>query len=375
MTQTILQILPSLKQGGVETGTIEIASALQKAGIPNLVVSNGGEMVAQLDKIGVKHIQLPLHSKNPFRMWLNSKKLAQIVRENDVALMHVRSRAPAWSVKWASQKTGIPFISSYHGMYGIQPVLKKLYNRVMLQGLCTIAVSESVKKHLMAVYHYPENKIHVIYRGADLKRFNPDYIPFDKAEEFAQKKQIPLDKPVITLVGRLSKMKGQNLLLEALSKMRHQELTCLLVGGKANPEYEQLLKDEIAKLPGTITVRTLSASALEIPLVYMLSDVVVSASVIPETFGRTIAEANAMKKIVIAFNHGGPTEIIQDQKTGFLIPVSDTDSLAQKLDQVLEMNSSQKKKMEEAARERIEECFSIQKMCQKTLELYQEILK
>ena len=268
MNKTIMQILPSLKQGGVETGTVEIASALQKAGIPNLVVSNGGQMVAQLEKIGVKHIQLPVHSKNPIRMWLNAKKLAKIARENNVALMHVRSRAPAWSVKWASQKTGIPFISSYHGMYGIKPAIKKLYNQVMLKGLCTIAVSECVKKHLMDVYHYPAQKIHVIHRGADLKRFNPNLVIFDKVEAFANKNQIPMDKPVITLVGRLSKLKGQNLLLEALAKMKHQEVTCLLVGGKAKPEYEKLLETEIKKLPKTITVKTLSVPASEIPLIY-----------------------------------------------------------------------------------------------------------
>ena len=233
MKNTIMQVLPSLKQGGVETGTIEIATALQRAKIPNIVVSNGGPMVEQLKKIGVKHIQLPVHSKNPIRMWLNSKKLARIALQNDVALMHVRSRAPAWSVKWASLKTGIPFISSYHGMYGIKPALKKIYNSVMLKGLCTIAVSECVKQHLMDVYHYPENKIHVIHRGADLKRFNPERVKQAELIQFAQDKQIPMDKPVITLVGRLSKMKGQNLLLQALSKMKHQELTCLLVGGKA----------------------------------------------------------------------------------------------------------------------------------------------
>lgn len=374
MTKTIMQVLPSLKQGGVETGTIEIASALQKAGIPNIVVSNGGPMVEQLKKIGVKHIRLPVHSKNPIRMWLNSKKLARIALENDVALMHVRSRAPAWSVKWASQKTGIPFISSYHGMYGIKPAIKKLYNRVMLQGLCTIAVSECVKQHLMDVYHYPESKIHVIHRGADLKRFNPERIKQSELIEFAQEKQIPMDRPVITLVGRLSKVKGQSILLQALSQMKHKELTCLLVGGKAKPEYEKLLQEEIQKLPDTITVKTLSVPANEIPMIYALSDVVVSASIIPETFGRTVSEANAMNRIVVAFNHGGPKETIVDGQTGFLIPVGNVLTLAEKLDNVLNMKVSQKKKMEQAARQRAEKYFSIDKMCEKTLKLYQEVL-
>ncbi len=375
MKKTIMQVLPSLKQGGVETGTIEIATALQHAGIPNIVVSSGGPMVEQLKKIGVKHFKLPVHSKNPIRIWLNSKKLARIALENDVALMHVRSRAPAWSVKWASQKTGIPFISSYHGMYGIKPAIKKIYNRVMLQGKCTIAVSECVKEHLMTVYHYPENKIHVIHRGADLKRFNPDLITTDALMAFAEKKQIPVDKPIITLVGRLSKMKGQNLLLQALSHMKHKDLTCLLVGGKAKPEYEKLLNEEIQKLPDTVNVKTLSVSANEVPFIYALSNVMVSASIIPETFGRTVSEANAMHRIVVAFNHGGPKETIIDGQTGFLVPVGDILTLAQKLDNVLDMNVTQKEKMEQRARQRVEEFFSIEKMCEKTLKLYKEIIK
>lgn len=375
MIKTIMQVLPSLKQGGVETGTIEIASALQRKKIPNIVVSNGGPMVAQLKKMGVLHFQLPVHSKNPLRMWLNSYKIAKIARENNVGLMHVRSRAPAWSVKWASKKTGIPFISSYHGMYGIKPAIKKLYNRVMLQGKCTIAVSECVKKHLMQVYNYPEEKIHVIHRGADLKRFNPERIQTDELIQFAQKNHIPMDKPIITLVGRLSKLKGQYLLLQALSKMKHTELTCLLVGGKAKPEYEKLLQDEIQKLPDTITVRTLSVSAQEIPMIYAVSDVVVSTSIVPETFGRTISEANAMNRIVVAFNHGGPSEIILDGQTGFLTPVADILTLAKKLDKVLDMKPQDKKKMEKLARERTEALFSIEKMCETTLNLYKEILK
>ena len=133
MEKAIMQILPSLKQGGVEVGTIEIASALQEAHIPNIVVSNGGQMVSQLEQIGVKHIQLPVHSKNPLQIWLNAKKIAKIAQENNVGLMHVRSRAPAGSVWLASKKTGIPFISSYHGIYGIKPKIKKLSNGVMLK--------------------------------------------------------------------------------------------------------------------------------------------------------------------------------------------------------------------------------------------------
>lgn len=375
MEKAIMQILPSLKQGGVEVGTIEIASALQENHIPNIVVSNGGQMVAQLEQIGVKHVQLPVHSKNPFRIWLNAKKIAKVALENNVGLMHVRSRAPAWSVWLASKKTGIPFISSYHGVYGIKPKIKKLYNSVMLKGLCTIAVSEYVKQHLMSEYHYPESKIHVIARGADFKRFNPNLFTAKHIETFIQENNIPMDKPIVTLVGRLSKIKGQLELLQAFKQMQTKELTCLLVGGKAKPEYEKELNNLMATLPEGMTVKILSVPGMKMPLVYAISNVVVSASMVPESFGRTVVEANAMKRIVVAFNHGGPTETIIDGKTGYLVPVGDTQALAGALDKALSLTADQKKSMEEAAYQNALSNFSIEKMCEKTLTLYKEILK
>ena len=372
---TIMQVLPSLKQGGVEVGTVEIATALQNAHIPNIVVSSGGPMVEHLKKIGVQHFTLPVQSKNPLKIWLNAKRLGQIAKENHVALMHVRSRAPAWSVWLASRKTGIPFIASYHGIYGIKPAIKKIYNRVMLKGLCTIAVSDYVKQHLMAEYHYPEEKIHVIHRGADLDRFDPTKISQKQLDEFATKNQIPMDKPIITLVGRLSKFKGQRELIGAIKLMNYKEVTCLLIGGKATPEYQQELNELIKTLPEETNLKILSVSGDQMPLVYALSDVVVSASLIPEAFGRTIAEANAMGKIVIAFNHGGPTETIIDGKTGFLTPVGDVGALAAALDKTLQMPPEKKKQMENAAMKNTLEHFSIQKMCQTTINLYREILK
>ena len=373
--RTIMQVLPSLNQGGVETGTIEIATALVNAKIPNIVVSSGGKMVTQLKKIGVKHITLPVATKNPIKMWLNSKKLAKIALENNVGLMHVRSRAPAWSVKWASRKTGIPFISSYHGVYGIKPAIKKLYNSAMLKGLCTIAVSNFVKQHLIDVYHYPENKIHVIHRGADLNRFNPDRITREQLDDFVEKNQISIDKPIITLVGRLSKVKGQLELLQAIKQMKNREVTCLLVGGGATPEYQQELKKCINGLPEETNVKIISIPSDQMPFVYALSDVIVSARITPEAFGRTISEANAMNRIVVAFNHGGPTETIIDGKTGFLVPVRDVSALANTLDKVLAMSPQQKQKMEKAAYEHTVRNFSVQTMCDKTIKLYREISK
>ena len=163
-------------------------------------------------------------------------------------------------------------------------------------------------------------------------------------------------------------------MIQAIKQMHNTDITCLLVGGKATPAYNQELKDLIQTLPEQTTLKMVSVGADKMPLVYALSDVVVSASLFPESFGRTIAEANAMNKIVVAFNHGGPTETIVDGKTGFLVPVADVSALATALDKVLNLTPEAKKTMERAARKNTEDHFSVQKMCEKTLNLYKEIL-
>ena len=128
----VLQVLPEMNHGGVEMGTVEIASGLQAAGIKNFVASAGGRMVYDLQKLKVKHFELPLKTKNPVKLWLNARRLAQIIKDNGINIVHARSRAPAWSAYWAAKRAGAVFVTTFHGTYGLGPFgIKKLYNRVM----------------------------------------------------------------------------------------------------------------------------------------------------------------------------------------------------------------------------------------------------
>src|ERR1700722_18140880 len=106
----ILQVLPELRSGGVERGTIEIARAIRRAGGVALVASSGGPLASQLAHTGIEHITLPLASKNPITIWLNSKRLTKLIRQRNVDIIHARSRAPAWSAWMAAKKTGCHFI-------------------------------------------------------------------------------------------------------------------------------------------------------------------------------------------------------------------------------------------------------------------------
>lgn len=372
--KTIMQVLPSLVQGGVETGTIEIATALKKAGIPNIVVSNGGPMVSQLEKIGVPHFQVPVQSKNPFKMAMNSFRLAKIAKEHHVGLMHVRSRAPAWSVRGASLLSGVPYIASYHGLYGTKPSVKKLYNRAMLGGAFTIAVSNCVKQHLIDEYHYPENKIHVIHRGADLEKY-ADAISSKRINTLAQQWHLPKNKPIICLPGRVSPVKGHLVVLEALKHMKHKNVLCLFVGSSQGQEkYMTDILDKAKELPQQTKLMCFP-SCVDMPALYALSDICINARLTPEAFGRTVTEAQAMKCIVVGTKHGGACETIQDKKTGFLVPPADSQALAKVLDKILDMPLAERKKMQQAARKSVERNFSIQTMCDKTLKLYREFIR
>lgn len=371
----ILQILPRLETGGVERGTIEIASALKNAGWTPVVVSGGGRMVVDLNRMGVEHITLPVYSKNYFVMRKNADTLAKLIKEKNVDIIHARSRAPAWSAKWAAQKANIPFLTTFHGAYNMGPFkIKRGYNKVMAEGDLVIAVSEFIKRHIMENYGTPEERIRLIHRGVDIERFDAQKVTPDRMIALAKKWRVPEDMPVIMLPGRLTRWKGQTVLLDALARMEHKNLRCLLVGSdQGRVGYRRELEDKIKKLNLEGTVQLVD-NCTEMEVAYMLTDIAISASTDPEAFGRVVPEAQAMGRIVIGTNHGGATETIQDGVTGFLVPPADPDALAKALDKALSMTPEERETMAKKSIERVRSEFSKALMCSKTLDVYAELL-
>ena len=372
----ILQILPRLEQGGVERGTIEIATAIRDAGWTPIVVSGGGRLVHELERIGAEHITLPVYSKNFFTMRKNAKLLAQIIKDKHVDIIHARSRAPAWSAKWAAEMAGIPFLTTFHGAYNIGPIkLKKAYNRIMTEGVLTIAVSNFIKKHIMDNYGIDEDKIRVIHRGVDIDRFDIAKVTPERMIALAKKWNLPEDLPVIMLPGRLTRWKGQLVLLDALAQMKHKGLRCLFVGSdQGRVAYRKEMDKKVKKL-GLESVVQVVDHCSEMDVAYMLSDIVVSASTDPEAFGRVVPEAQAMGRIVVASNHGGATETVRDGETGFLFPSGDSAALAKILDEILDMPVEKRDALTRHAVSSVRSEFSTAKMCDKTLAVYREILQ
>lgn len=369
----LLQVLPRMNlNGGVEKGTLEIADALQKKGIKNYVASNDGAGVALLKHKKIPHILLPLDTKNPFKMFLNAIRLKKVIKREHITLVHVRSRAPAWSVKWACHWAHVPYIGTFHGAYGIKPAIKKKYNQALLQGSCVIAVSDFIKQHILDNYAIDPQKIIRIYRGADLNRFDLEKLQTFRVTELFDQYQIPPEKPIICLPSRLSRVKGHLVLLKALTLMKHKEVTCLFFGAEQGKEdFQKQVDAAISKIPKETTLISLK-NGIDMPALYALSDIVLNVRITPEAFGRTTCEAQAMGCLVVGTAHGGTCELIQDGKTGFLVPPGDPQALADILDKLIEMPLAKRKKIAQNAIQSVQENFSIEKMCQQTIDVYKE---
>ncbi len=371
----VLQVLPELNQGGVELGTIEIATELQKQGVKNFVASAGGRMAYNLERIKVKHFTMPLKTKNPIKLWLNYRRLVKIIKENGVNIVHARSRAPAWSAYWAAKKTGAKYLTTFHGTYGLGPKgIKKAYNKVMTYGDLVIAISNHIKQHILKNYKCDENKIRLIHRCVNMENFDVNNISAERMIKLMEEHHLPEDKPIILLIGRLTRWKGQKLLIEALEKIKEKDFFCVFVGDdQGRTYYTEELKEAIAKkgMEGRFAfIRHIS----DVPALMMVSDVVVSASTDPEAFGRIAAEGEAMGRIVVASNIGGSLENLVDGKTGKHFVSGDASSLAEALTWALELSTEEREEIGKAAIEYVKNNFTKQIMCEKTIAVYNELV-
>ena len=371
----VLQVLPEMNHGGVEMGTVEIASGMVEQGIENYVASAGGRMVYDLQKLKVKHFELPLKTKNIFKMWWNAKKLAKIIKENNINIVHARSRAPAWSAYWAAKKTGAVFLTTYHGTYGLGPLkIKKFYNRVMTYGKLVIAISEHIKKHIIKEYNVPEDKIRLVHRCVNLDNFSPEKVSKERIIKTIQDFNIPESSPVISLIGRVTPWKGQALLIEALTKVKNSDFYCLIVGSdQGRTAFSNKLKEMVKKYGLESKVQFIDHS-FDIPALLMVSNVVLSTAVEPEAFGRAAIEGQAMGKIVIASNIGGSLENTIDGVTGKLFESGNVDELAASIDWALSLSDEEKNKIGAAAIKNVKEHFTKEIMCAKTIAVYNELM-
>jgi glycosyltransferase involved in cell wall biosynthesis len=369
----VLQVIPGLVSGGVERGTVEIAAALIAAGWKSYVASSGGPMERELVRAGVEHITLPLASKNPLTIRRNGKALVEIIRRNRVDIVHARSRAPAWSAWRAAKMTRRRFVTTFHNVYGDSGRLKHWYNSIMARGERVIAISDFVAVHAANDYGVGLDRLRMIPRGVDMRLFDPGRVTGQRVADLAAAWRVPDGFAIVMLPGRLTRWKGGLDFIEAIAKLGRHDVCCLLVGAEQRSGFRKELEAAIVRHDLIGQVRIVE-DCRDIAAAYVLSDVVVSASTDPEGFGRTIVEAQAMGRPVIATDHGGARETVVPGSTGWLVPPGDTAAMAAAIDHALRLEPEARDALARRARSHIAQGFTREAMCARTIAIYEELL-
>ena len=373
-TPTILQVLPALESGGVERGTLEISEAIMASSWRSLVISKGGRLVEPLERQGAKHFEINIGSKNPFAWPKSFKKLKRVISEYNVDVVHARSRMPAWICKYGAEQCGVPFITTFHGRYRDTNALKRIYNSIMVRGECVIAISKFLANDIQSRYGVSDDALKVIPRGADISLFNREIVSEETTNRLIKNWGVPDNTPVIMLPARLTRWKGHGLLINALSLIKDMPFFCILVGEYDTKTSYKSELEALIKRKGLENRVKIAGHCEDMASAYKISEVVVSASLDPEPFGRIAVEAQAMGCVVVAADHGGTQETIKNNTTGILVNPRDDFALANGIKKALKMPPKDRKLMGLAAREFVSSNFSRDTMCYRTLSLYCQLL-
>jgi glycosyltransferase involved in cell wall biosynthesis len=376
----VLQVVPELATGGAERTTIEVAQAVVAAGGRALVWSAGGRLLPELEAVGGEHFIGRAASKNPFEVFVsNVAHLTQIIKSQGVAIVHARSRAPAWSTMIAARRCNVAFVTTYHGIYKAKGAIKRWYNSIMVKGDAIIANSNFTKAHLIGEHGTDPSLVTVIYRGVDVDGFDAAVISPKRSSALAAKWGLthPRTKLRIILPARLTEWKGQTVLIAALGILEREghSFEAILVGdSQGRDAYALSLHDQLMR-EGLEHDVHLVGHCSDMPAAFSLCDLAVTPSTQPEAFGRTAAEAQAMGLVIIASDLGGARETVDPGITGFLFPPGDEVALAARIKEVLGMSDAARIAMGAAGFARVRKLFTTQSLQRDTLALYQRVLR
>jgi glycosyltransferase involved in cell wall biosynthesis len=377
---TLLQVVPELETGGAEQTTIDVAHAVVRGGGKALVATRGGRMTSRLESDGARLAQMPVQSKNPLVILGNAARLVDLIRREKVSIVHARSRAPAFSALWAAQTTGTPFVATYHGVYKAKSNLKRWYNAVMTRGDLVIANSDYTRDHVLAEHGVPAEKIVTIPRGIDLTRFSPSWVTPDRVEALRQAWGVRTGdrRTKLLLAGRFTRIKGHLLVVEAASALKaagRDDFLILFAGdARGREDYVQEVQAAIDQAGLADNVRIVGHCD-DMPAAYLVADVAMMPTTVPESFGRTAVEPQVMGRPVIAADHGGATETIVNGETGWLAAANDAEAWTAGLARVLETGPGKLAAMGQAGANRATRLYSVDTMCEATLAAYERVLE
>ena len=377
----VLQVIPKLGYGGAETGCYDLAHYLHENNCTSFIATSGGDLIKFIDKKKVKLFRLPVHSKNPLIIIFNTFALVFIILVNGISIVHARSRAPAWSCFLATKITRKKFVTTFHGTYNFNNSIKKFYNSIMVRSNLIIAGSNFIFSHInknYSKYLGAKKKLLVIFRGINVDYFDPSTTTETQEKQLLIDWQIDKSKKIILLPGRLTSWKGQVSFIEALSlvnkELGYDSFYGVILG---SDQGRNVYKKKIIRLVEQHRL-TNQLKFIEhcknMPVAYKISDLIVSASIEPESFGRIAVEAQSMKKPILASDIGGSNETVENGKTGFLFEAGNPVSLSNKILEILKLDESTLKSMGNEGRKNIIKKFNVEKMCFSTYSEYKKLL-
>ena len=381
MNFKVLQVIPRLGYGGAETGCYDLAHYLSEKNCKSYIITSGGPLLQFIRREKVKVFRLPVQSKNPILILINTILISFLILILNVDIVHARSRAPAWSCLFSCAITRRKFVTTFHGTYNFGNKLKKFYNSVMVRSDLVIAGSNFIFDHIHKNYSYlitTKKKLVVIFRGINTEYYSNVSIAHEKINKFFSQFNLSSETFKILLPGRLTRWKGQEMFIESLSllktKYNKENFQAIILGSHQgrNVYYKKLLsmveKNRLSK-----NVIFLSYFK-ELPVVYYVADVIVSSSIEPEAFGRVAVEAQSMEKPILASDLGGSKETVIDGKSGFLFKNNNTNSLAEHLNSIIEMDKSKLQSIGNEGRKNVLKKFDVEKMCHSTFAEYQKLI-
>jgi len=369
----LMQVVPSLQSGGVEQGTIDVANYLAETEINNYIASGGGQMLSYLNKRYVKHYTIPVYSKNFLKMPIVAKKINSIIKENNINILHIRSRAPAWLLPFIDKKN-LTTVSTFHNVYGHQNTIKKLYNKGLAKTDYIVAISKYVKEEIVEHYNINQKKIIVINNGIDTDFYDAKINEEINFINFIKRKNILSDKKIILYPGRLTEWKGQLEFLNIVEKLKDSPYIFYFVGDDKNIIYTKKLTNEIRKKNLNYNCRILGhLDKNELKMMYHCSDLVISSPLKAEGFGRIISESLAMKKMIVAYNFGGVNNQLEGLDDIYKINPHNHEELKKRIQLIISSSSENFYKLKQSGREHIVRYFSKKQMLEKYFNLYQGI--
>jgi len=367
----VAQILPSLDSGGVERGTIEVANYLSKLNLKNNIISSGGHLINEIDKNYTDHFQLPVNSKNFFIYPSIANQLKKLIVNQNINVVHVRSRAPAWILSFVKNRN-FKTISTFHNVYSGNSFIKKLYNKQLSKADQIVAISNYVKNEISKKYNLDPKKICVINRGVDVKYFEKPILD-NEIDQIIRKFQINTSKKIILYPARLTNWKGQIEFLDIFNKMQNDDFLLYFVGDTKNQSYTEKLQNKIESLNLSHNCKIIgNLFRDDLKIFYYLASIIISFPLQAEGFGRIISEALIMKKKVLAFNYGGVKDQLDKLDDIYKVDPHKYNEIDLKLQNIIKLNDEKFSNISLGSKDYISKTFSKYQMVQSYVDLYEQ---